>query len=309
MSRSQLFAVLLMLGLVAALSGCASIDPAPFNQFKTGLESLRDGADVQAATDVQNARARFITWAKADKERIRKLRLEFPIDSDFGAQYPESLGVPLYVTLTTFQEGLKSLNSAMVDYATLLTNLAADGLIDASQFDQLTKDLNGNATAAAAALKFSLPATETALLSTAAVALFRAALEGQRRKHLKSGIEAVQPQVEAYSKAMKSAILLLATGVTADYVDQVKPLISAPDQVDNILDLNEKTQATLGTLGSMHASYDKLPTAHADLAKAADKSTGSLPGLSSFINEAQRLNTLFRELETANKAAAGNASP
>ena len=303
MLRPRMFFVLFAFGLVSILSSCASIDTTPFKQFKTGLENLRDGANAQAATDVQNARARFATWAKADKTRIPKLQLEFPLDSNFGYQYPDALGEPLFISLTNFQHGLKSLNRAMVTYATLLAGLADDDTLDAGQFDQLTKDLNGNASSAAKALKLDISSQKTAFLSTAAVTLFRAALEGQRRHNLQRAIEETQPQVDAYAQAMKLALTFLATGITADYVDQAKPLISTTDNVDELLELNQQTQATLDTLDALHASYDKLPAAHADLAEAVNKNPGVLTGIFSFANETARLNALYEELVATKPAA------
>jgi hypothetical protein len=306
MKRLRILSTVFAVGLATICSGCAKINTAPFNQFKTGLESLREGADAQAAVDVENARARFVARAKSGKIEIPDLQLGF--NAPFGYEY--SFGdEPLYVTLTRFEQGMSALNGAMISYAQLLVTLAGDETIDPTRFDQLTKDLNGNATAAAKALKLNIPGNETALLSTAAVAIFRAIVERKRRRELTSAIREVQPQVVAYSNAMKTALAFLATGVTTDYDDQISPLIQPPGDVDGILKLNQNTVTTLKTLDALSASYGKLPEAHADLAKAATKRPGVLTGIIDFTNEALRLNALAKELAAANEAAAGATSP
>ncbi len=302
--------------LLVTLVGCSTVDPAPFTQFATNLESLRTGAEKVATQDVQNARNRFVGQVKAGKIAVPDLQLGFT--PPFGYQY--SFGTePLFVTLGRFQQGLGSLNEAMIGYANILTQLAGQETLSQGDFDQLARDLNANASSAAQALKLKVSGNETALLSTAAVTLFRQVLEHQRRKGLEKAISAAQPQVDAYAKAVQEAIQFLATGVTVDYHDQIGAIFTRlGDQasqakaagtdpppvdsasIDQILALNLQTETTLGALSALATSYQKLPAAHADLKSAASKHPGALTGLISFTNEALRLDALYQQLAAAN---------
>ena len=77
--------------------------------------------------------------------------------------------------------------------------------------------------------------------------------------------------------------------------------------VNQILELNIKTQRTLGTLKALYDSYGRLPEAHADLVKATSKRAPGLTGLQDFTNEALRLHALYQQLAAMDGAAAGGA--
>lgn len=301
--------------LVVGLLGCASVDPAPFNQFAEGLNSLRDGTDAMAADDVQNARDRFVGDVRSGEVSLLDLQLGF--EAPFGYDYAFG-DEPLYVKLGRFQRGMMELNKAMIAYADLLAILAGGEVVEPSTFDQLTTDLNANALSAANALNLEIGGDDTALLTTVAVAAFRGVLEKKRRSGLAGAITEVQPQIDEYSRRMVVAVKFLATGVTSDYDDQFRAIIgpvaeaagAAPvDEavIESVLALNLQTEQTLGTLAALSESYQRLPAAHRDLAGAAGGKPGGLTGLISFTNEALRLHTLYLTLATANEAAAGGA--
>lgn len=312
MKRMRVTSLVVAFCLVVGLSGCTSVDPAPFQQFAEGLNSLRDGTDAMAADDVQNARDRFVGDVRSGEVSLLDLQLGF--DGPFGYGYAFG-DEPLYVKLSRFQRGLMELNKAMISYADLLAMLASGEVVEPSTFDQLTTDLNANALTAADALDFNIGGDDSALLTTAAVAAFRGVLESKRRSGLAGAIKEVQPQIDEYSRRMVVAVKFLATGVTSDYDDQFQAIIgpvaaagAAPvDEavIENVLELNLQTEQTLGTLAALSESYQRLPAAHRDLVGAAGGKPGGLTGLISFTNEALRLHTLYLTLAAANDAAAG----
>ncbi len=301
--------------LTVGLLGCASVDPAPFDQFAQGLRSLRDGTDALATVDVQNARDRLSEQIRSGDVSLLDLQLGFGPEFVHNFPFGEE---PLFVQLERFQIGLLALNDAMIGYADLLARLAGNEVVDRATFDQLTTDLNANALSAANALDLGIGGDDSALLSTVAVTAFRGVIESKRRAGLAGAIKDVQPQMAEFSRKMVVAIKFLATGVTTDYDDQfraiVGPVAAAGGEpiddavIEKVLTLNTRSQETLGTLSALSASYQRLPAAHEDLIKAAGKKPGGLAGLIAFTNEALRLHTLYTNLAAANEAAAGGSN-
>ena len=204
------------------------------------------------------------------------------------------------------RQGLAALNDAMIDYAQSLVVLSGGGqggdiLPTSAQFDQMAQDLNANAGTAAAALGVNVGPERQALLSTAAVQLFKAYIEHKRRRDLARAIEEVQPRVDDFAQMAQQAVRILASEVKKEYSAAVPPLLEAdPPNATPILNLNDTTQATLATLESLASGYAALPAAHRDLKSAAEKKTSGLAGLVAFNNEAIRLRGFVKQLAQAN---------
>jgi hypothetical protein len=300
------FRVLLMIpafALALAFAGCASVDPAPFNQFSTDVGNLRQGVEAQMASDVQNTRARFVQKVESGEIPPFKLQLRpanpgsFP---PFGMQYgfENQDAEPLYFKMVRFQQALGSLNDAIAGYASVLAKLAGDEMVDRNRFDQMANDLNANASSAAQTLGLGSGGEELALITTVAMKIFQTAIEKKRQRELGEAIREVQPQVEMYSRAVQSAIKSRGNGVAVNYDDKIGPLINRPppasaETLEAILLLNGQTQQTMNALGALYTSYGLLPGAHASLVQAASKKPGALTGLLEFTNETLRLHALY----------------
>lgn len=299
----------LVLGVTILGAGCASVDPGPFTQFASSLQTLRDGSDAQAGTAATASRQDLVDQVAGGQVSPADLQLEFDASSPYVTTYGFAEREPNYFKLIRFRQGLADLNDAMIAYGQSLVVLSGGGqggdiLPTTAQFDQLAKDLNANAGAAARALGIQIGAERQALLSTAAVQLFKAYIEHKRRKDLVQAIEEVQPRVEGFSKAAQQAVHFLASMVQTDYNVEVLPLMTAePPNAMPILTLNDTTQTTLATLEAMSSSYAALPQAHRDLKAATKKRPGVLAGLTAFNNDALRLQSLVNELTQANVAA------
>lgn len=314
--RSTARALLLGLGLVVAATGCASVNPAPFTEFASALQPLRAGTDAQAGTAVDASRqdliqkvARWTPRSSDDEVSPADLQLQFDPSDPFVTTYGFAENEPNFAKLFRFRQGLSALNNAMIGYAQSLVVLAGGGqggdiLPTTAQFDQMARDLNANAGTAAAALGVRLDPGRQALLSTAAIELFKAYIESKRRRALAQAIAEVQPRVEEFSSAAQQAVRFLASLVETDYNQKILPLATvSPPNAAPILELNDAIQATLTTLESMSKSYGALPAAHRDLSAAAAQKKTGLAGLVALGDEAIRLQGLVAELKAANVAA------
>lgn len=308
---------LLLFTLILSLAGCASVDPEPFSRFADSLQPLRQAVDTQMATAVTGSREELIQKVsdKDDPIIAPDLQLDFPASTHFVSRYGFGQdGEPKFVKFNRMRLGLSSLNDAVIAYARSLEMLAGgaksgDILPSTTEFDQMARNLNTNAGTAAAALKLGTDPGKQALLSTAAIQLFKAFIENERRKDLVNAIGEVQPQIEAYSMAARQAVVLLAEVVKTNYTITVEPLLEAvPPNAVPILKLNDTTQTTLAMLQSMANSYQSLPAAHRDLKAAANRKTTGLAGIIALGEEASRLNGLVKQLAEVNVAAAATTT-
>ena len=308
--RSRVLALILLLGVTVLGAGCASVDTGPFTQFATSVQSLRDGSDSQAGAAATESRQDLVAKVASGEVSPADLQLQFDESNPFVTSYGFAEREPNFVKLIRFRQGLAALNDAMVAYAQSLVVLSGGGqggdiLPTSAQFDQMAQSLNGNAGTAASALGVKIGSGEQALLSTAAVQLFKAYIENKRRKDLVQAIEEVQPRVDEFSLAAQQAVHFLASMIQTDYDEEILPLATAaPANATPILALNDTTQATLATLESLSSSYRALPEAHRDLKAAASNKPGGLSGLIALTNEAIRLQGFVTQLAKANAAAA-----
>lgn len=299
-----------VLCLAVFLTGCASVDPAPYNEFAASLTPLRDAIDAQATEAATASRKEFVEKVTDGEISPADLQLEFSSADSFATSYGFAAdGEPNFVKFKRFQLGLSALNNAMISYAQTLAILAGgdssgDILPSTTEFDQMARDLNTNVGTAATALGVSVDPGQQALLSTAAIQFFKAYINHQRRKELVAAINEVQPRVADYSSSAQQAVRLLASLVETDYNKKILTLLTvSPPNADAILTFNDATQTTLGTLQSMSNSYGALPAAHRDLIAAADNKTTGLAGIIALGEEASRLNGLVKQLTQANAAA------
>ena len=299
-----------VLGVLVLGAGCASVDTGPFTQFASSLQSLRTGSDSQAGAAVMASRQELIEKVATGEVSPADLQLEFTQSSPFASSYGFAENEPNYVKLIRFRQGLAALNDVMIAYAQSLVVLSGGGqggdiLPTSAQFDQMAKDLNANAGTAASALGMNIGSDQRALLSTAAVQLFKAYLENKRRRDLAEAIGEVQPRIDEFSVAAQDAVHFMASMVQTDYTKDILPLTTVnPPNATPLLNLNDTTQATLAILEALSNSYGAVRVAHRDLKAATAKKPGGLSGLIALTNEAIRLQGFVNQLAKANAAAA-----
>lgn len=303
---------LVLVSLALALgASCASIDPAPFQKFQTGAQKLRDGVQAPLKSEVDQARQRAVEDLVENPLELSGLQLQFG-NPEFRWSYPEN--GPLFTTLETRNQAVRHLNDAFAAYAGLLLELASVQVVPEDQFDQQVQSINSSSRGFLSTLG-SQPATGvTELLSIGFVEIARDIVVSEQHKRLKEAIEANQDTVESFSTAGAQLMSDVAAGIGTEYLDSFGELQSAfveagtgerPAALDPILQLNQRTQATLDLLGQLHASYQALPGAHQELATAL--SGGSTAHrIEDFLGRAARLAQLYESLE-ANDAASGSA--
>jgi hypothetical protein len=308
---SSTLCTLLFLIVPTILSvGCTSVDPAPFTQFATSLQPLRDAVDAHAGTAAETSRQELVRKVAEGEISAADLQLEFESSSHFTAGYGFAVdGEPNFARFERFRLGLSTLNDAMIVYAQSLAILAGGGqggdiLPSATGFDQMARDLNSNASTAATALGLNADPGKQALLSSVAIQLFKTYIENRRRKDLVRAINEVQPRVEDFSSSAQQAVQFLASLVETDYNRKIlKLLTTSPANTSAILSFNDTTQATLNALRSMYNSYGALPAAHRNLLAAADRKSTGLAGLIALGEETTRLQGLVTQLSKANAAS------
>ena len=292
-----------------ALSSCTKINPRPFQTFSESLRTLSTSVEAQAETDYQAARQEYATNVLNSKRiSVSELKLTFPRGDPFGYEYNRK-ETPLYIQLDEFRWALKNLNTAMVDYASLLAQLAGNDTVNKSQFDQLETDLNKNIRSASTTLDLGIPSTALAFFSTAAAKIFQEFIERKRKKKLRQAILAQQDRMKLYSEAAKDALVIIVQGVRPRYDDAFSTSVDKYSKAGNdatkiavlqkILTQNSNTVDTIRTLERLKNSYTKLPRAHADLAASLDKRQTGLPRILDFYHETVILHDLFTSLKDA----------
>jgi len=291
-------------------TGCASVDTGPFTQFASSLQSLRTGSDSQAGAVATASRQELVDKVAAGEVSPADLQLEFDPSNPYVTSYGFAEDEPNFVKLIRFRQGLAALNDAMIAYAQSLVVLSGGGqggdiLPTSAQFDQMAQDLNANAGTAASALGVNLGSDQRALLSTAAVQLFKAYIENKRRRDLAEAIGEVQPRIDEFSRAAQEAVRFIASMVQTNYDKNILPLATVkPANATPILNLNDTTQTTLSILETLSSGYAAMPDAHRDLKAATAKKPSGLSGLIALTNEAIRLQGFVNQLAKANAAAA-----
>ena len=98
--------LVLMLGLIVLLGGCAGVDPAPFTQFASSLQPLRAASDTQAGAAVDASRQDLVRQVAAGEVSTADLQLEFDAADPFNAAYGFAESEPNFTKLIRYRQGL-----------------------------------------------------------------------------------------------------------------------------------------------------------------------------------------------------------
>jgi|GEM_PF-5076485 len=302
-------AVILMLA-----SGCASVDPGPFQTFQLGAQTLRDGVGQPLQSEVEQARKRAVSDLVANPLGLSGLQLQFG-DPEFQWSYPAN--GPLFTTLEMRNQAVQHLNDAFASYAGLLLDLASVQVLPEAQLDQQVKSINASSRAFLSALGATPAAGVTELLSLGFVEIAREIVEHRKRKRLKQAIEVNQSTVQAFSDAGAQLMTDVAAGIGLEYQSSFgnlqRELVAAtlekrPEALEKILELNQQTQSTLDVLSLLHGSYRALPAAHRELATTSSGGARS-HRVEDFLGRAAHLAKLSDSLEkTGGKAGSAKTT-
>jgi len=223
---------------------------------------------------------------------------------------------PYVAKLPAFRSGLYNWNAGLIAYAAALESLADPALIDNDKLNKMAADLNANLQAGRDTLNLkSVSNNDLAIFSTVATELFRAYLRAEQRSDLIHRLQDADAQIPLLARGGKEAAQIIALTVWEQYDYNFAPLercalnSPAPNEPQHptlddrkkailaILDLNIRHAATIQSLQALYNAYAALPKAHADLLAAAKKNGVTLEGIAFFLQEIQRIDTLYESLK------------
>jgi hypothetical protein len=302
-SHAGAWCAILLLGLSA---GCASVDPQPFADFSGSVRQVRTGADAALQYNAEESRKtliqRIVNSAESDSGALTALRLD--VDPTDPLRLDPNK-IPGFLEARWFRDGVFALNTAIVEYAGLLHQLAQPELIPEEKFDQMAKELNGNVNAALKALKQDVEPQHVALFSAATAGLTRAFLEHRRGRHLSNAIEGNQPAVEVIARHGRDAIQTADVDLAENYRDSsqaiLRTLVASPKKTvaKKLVRLDEELVARLDMLRTLDRAYASLPRAHRELQSAVKNPSISLESIRGLYEEGRRLQNLNAELSAA----------
>ena len=281
---------------------CApSVNPDAFKKFEAATTELRDGADKALTRQSRWAQQRFeksIQQSDVDTltNRYLQMLLLDPVEGDpFGAQYP---GPPFFVVTRSFQAAVNALNGALVDYASLLNDLAGAGVVSRDELDRRVNDINDGARAAAAFGEPQPPAASVVIVSLMASRFLEQFVENHKRDLL---VRAVRENASTLGDAcalLQNALMLAARQVRAEYDERSFALAgqithtrtgsgNRRDLIKSLINLDTVYTTHLATLRAMHEVYSRLPAAHAELGRFGKAS--SIEEIHRLYEDARRL--------------------
>lgn len=306
-----------LLACAAALSiACASVDPKPFADFAGATAELREGADQALGSFAKPVRERAvgqIVEATDSAEGFREVRERYVLERD----PPDSFSVdrsklPLVFQLPVFSRGVYQLNSVVVDYASLLHQLALPETVPRDEIEKLAKELNANLVDVAKTIRPGQPVDSgsIALFSTAAAGATQAWLEAVRRRHLREAIEEDAPAIQGVSQLGREAVAIMGGLLDQEYDDAkqeaFRVLAGGPagrsseaarrKAAESLIAVDEAYLTRLAALDTLDRAYAALPAAHAELASAIGDPRLTLASIQQLYDAGRRLQRLHAEL-------------
>lgn len=275
----------------AVLAACLACGPpvnqGAFKKFEAAATELRDGADEALTLQSRWAQQRFanaLQHSDADTltDRYAQMLLLDAVDDDpFGWQSPQT---PFYIVTRQFHTAVNALNDALVDYASLLDDLAHAGTVTRNELDRRVTDINNGARTAAALARPGPPRASVAIVSVMAERSLEEFLDNRRHEFLLSAVRENGPALRELCALLNDAMTLIARGVRAEYDQRSFDIANQlthtrtgsqhrRDLINDLMKLNDLYTNHLETLRSMHDVYARLPAAHDELSRTGKQSS------------------------------------
>lgn len=303
---SRLWATLLVVCMPLWLLGCTSVDPGPFLKYESSVQEAHAGIDAAMSINYDWTRSGFIeSFASDPNSNFSELVIQTGQGYDWSISEP-----PIYLKVKQTRAALADLSYSFSEYARLLSRLAGRSLVSVEAFDQLTKDLNNNASAAMTSLNVAVPKEGVAVFSTAAAQAARLYIEKKRQSYLKKAIEENQSSVQSYSDFCLSLIQTIRGTLKTYYVERMQPIKANWEtskgkdrlkKTEAMLSLNEQLVDELRVLQELEETYKALPQANRDLATAIENPQCDMHGVQRLYASARRLQRLYSELAKEDK--------
>ena len=304
MRKNYLLFSLILFSSINLLTGCNSINTDSFQQFSSSVEQSRTTTNTLLAFNNYWAQKDFIhDFVQSKNSQLSKLKLQPVKDFNYSVRVK---ALPLFMTLQQNSETIDSLNRALYDYSILLLNLTNKSLINKKSFDQLTKNINKNATAAVNSLKIPLPAQNIQLLSKASAEALQLYLKHRQRSMLQSAIKQNQPNIEKYATSVVVLLDIIGSQLNLYYSAQAGQLIRQWRSANHktkirltgkILELNQAYIIVLKNLKQLHNFYTLLPQANSAIGKSLNDNPTAPPALIKLNDCSERLIKLQKILK------------
>lgn len=307
--RPAMFAMLIAIAGVVSACATGAISSTPFEQLAASMQQVRTGADAALSSVYDRSRDRYIAEAAAaDAEKVEALMLTRPPGDPFGWATSKP---PLFLTAARFRDGVYRFNSSLIQYASVLNQLAAKDLVDSKEFDQLAKDVNGNLNSAVQALGVPSGGRQIAIFSTAAASAFEAYLRHQQRSALVEALQENQPAIQSVAELGAHAVRITAAALRNEYDEQSAALAntvaSGPSPaarlaaMKDLADLDDRFVKEITALRVLHDTYVALPRAHQELAAGLADSHFGFASLRDIFQNGQDLYRRYEELAGKDK--------
>jgi hypothetical protein len=306
----------LVIPVILLLVGCGTIRQRSFAEFTDSVQQFRNGADDALRYSDEANRTRFIEKTAGagagseDADAVSNLLMETIPGRPFAWKMP---GIPLFMVSPQFRSGVYALNSTLLAYSELLSDLADSDLVTTESFDAMAKDLNASLLAAAHALEFENAGKGIGIISAAASEAAHSYIDYRRRGMLKEVLEKNQPMIDDLSEKLQGAMRLAARNLRQNHEEQSKKLAGKLVQKKSVsvtvrrktiialMKLDEEYIARRTVLEALHNSYRALSGAHRELTEAVTTPGTTLASVQELNENGKYLHELFKDTQEENR--------
>lgn len=304
------------------LAGCTSPDPHVFQQYSSAVKTADGGLEQLFDQDIAWSKDEYIDNVLNGSTRLQDTAI-LDEQQRFAVHFPVSehtTNQPTYYKLQEVRTTLLALNEATEKYVTVLNTLAGTDLINPTTFDAMAKDTDASMNAIVKDLNAQVPGAAIHIFSVSSAEVARLIIENRRRNALIHVLSTSQPAIDDYCGKCAQLLVILDQSLLTDY--RIKALFlddefakipkekrtSDPQAraiVEQLLQLDEDYLNLAGSLKATHALYGTLPKAHSDLLKSVQKKPTGLEEIKSLAEEANRIKTLYNQLNQPKPANKG----
>ncbi len=307
--KKQLSIFVLGVFLIVLVSACANVDPMPFAKFNTVAKGIT-AIDTAIDSHVSDVKERDMVDISNKKDAIIILALSLDPDDPFkcGYKYEGLVKEPQFIKLQRFDSYFTELNSAFIEYTSLLETLSGGDLIKTEDFDKLATDLNDNLRSALKSVGNEADASRLAMFSTIASTAAHAYISNKRKEYLIDILDDNQETVDGIIIHARNAVQIMRDEIWNEYLDTKRALgkkHAASENkrliADEALANSDKTMAVFAMLKALDATYDSLGKTHRRLYTGLQ--SNKLPSFSDLRSAIKNLQKRHKDLKKANEKA------
>jgi hypothetical protein len=313
------FALAIIITFNIGLVGCApKIKTEQFKAYADANHKLQQAAEKPLGMAYDWSRSRFMQSAEEARKKdlrediskiVRGLFLIQDGKDPFGWKQGNVETPILPWKVSEFRIGMDRVNSALVQYAELLVQLASGEFASKEKFNQMANDLNNNLKNAVVKAKTlnpnlekSVNDSELAFFSAIASTAVQEYIENKRKIRLVDALQKNQEVINSVAELGKNGATGIAVIIWQEYNNAYGRLANAfianaDSSVEPLLQLDERFIPQMQILHSLYDSYGQLPIAHQQLAASLESEESAVDQIQILIDKAQRLQQLSNGLK------------